>query len=128
MILDSSAVVAIITGEPIGDELAVRITEAGRVAIAAPSLVECGIVLVRRYDRRGSDMLDDFLERFRVAELPFTPVHWRAAMVAFLRFGKGRHPARLNFGDCLTYAAAAVEDQPLLFIGNDFSRTDILAA
>ena len=60
-----------------------------------------------------------------ISEIPFGPAHWREAVDAYQRFGRGRHPARLNFGDCLSYATAKLAGQPLLFIGHDFSQTDI---
>lgn len=71
------------------------------------------------------DKFERFLQQFEVEEIPFTEAHWRIATDAFLRFGKGRHPAALNFGDCMTYATAKLAGEPLLFVGNDFAQTDL---
>jgi ribonuclease VapC len=70
-------------------------------------------------------LLASFLQEFEISILPFGVFHWEEASEAFRRFGKGRHPAALNFGDCLTYATAKLAGRPLLFIGNDFSQTDL---
>jgi ribonuclease VapC len=70
-------------------------------------------------------LLARFLDELRVTTVPFAEPHWREALDAFLRFGKGRHQAALNLGDCLTYAIAKVAGLPLLFVGDDFDRTDI---
>lgn len=125
MILDTSVVVAILLKEPASDPLVERIYEAPEVGIGAPSLVECGVVLTYRLGGGAQEMIHGFLRRFRVTELPFTERHWEAGVEAVERFGKGRHPARLNLGDCMSYAVARVEKRPLLFIGNDFPLTDI---
>lgn len=122
MVLDSSVVVAIFLREPRAEELIERIQNAEFVFIAAPSLVECVMVLSSRLprDMRGSVM--DVLRRMNVEVVPFTQDHQEAAMEAFLRFGRGRHPAALNFGDCLAYATAAVAGLPLLYTGNDLRK------
>jgi ribonuclease VapC len=65
------------------------------------------------------------LQELGINEIPFSQVHWREAVEAYQRFGRGRHPARLNFGDCLSYATARLAGQPLLFIGEDFIKTDL---
>ena len=72
--------------------------------------------------------LKDLLRATEAEVIPFTEDHGRAALNAYLRFGKGRHPAALNFGDCLCYATASVARQPLLYVGEDFSQTDIQKA
>ena len=69
-----------------------------------------------------------FLLEMEVTVIPFEAAHWREATAAFLRFGKGRHPAKLNFGDCLSYATAKVARKPLLYVGDNFSQTDIIRA
>jgi ribonuclease VapC len=107
---------------------ALRENEAGRVAIGAPTLVETTVVLVRRFGASGRVSLDRFVEERDVIAIPFEHRHWRAAQDALMRFGKGRHPASLNLGDCMSYAVARVADEPLLFIGDDFTRTDIAPA
>jgi len=128
VVLDSSAIVAILLLEPNHEELQAKIESAPGVAIGAPTLVETLIVLTGRV--RGEPILA-LRELLRAAEaevIPFSEDHSRVALQAYLRFGKGRHRAALNFGDCLSYATASVAHQPLLFVGDDFSRTDIQAA
>ena len=81
--------------------------------------------------RTGTDArfsLGRGLRRLQVEIVPFTEEHYEAAVSAFLRYGKGRHPAGLNFGDCMSYALAVVSGLPLLYTGNDFSKTDVQAA
>lgn len=73
----------------------------------------------------GKLLLGELLREWNVDVLPFGDAHWRSAQVAFVRYGKGRHPAALNFGDCLTYATVWVAGEPLLCIGDDFTRTDL---
>lgn len=102
-----------------------KVRTAGRVAIGAPTLVEAAVVLGRRHGLAGREALDRFLEERDVVPVPFGHGHWRAARDAFYRFGKSRHAAALNFGDCMSYAAARVAGEPLLFTGNDFAKTDI---
>ncbi len=85
-------------------------------------------MLIRRYGVVGRLMLSRFIEENSVISIPFDDRHWSIATNAYIRYGKGRHPARLNYGDCMTYATAKVADAPLLFIGNDFAKTDVAAA
>lgn len=125
MIIDTSAVVAILREESTSEALLERIDEATMVGIGAPTLVESGIVLLGRVGVVGRTLLARFLQEGGVDVLPFTEQHWSLAVDAFSRFGKGRHPAALNFGDCLTYATSRVADQPLLCLGDDFSQTDL---
>lgn len=125
MIIDTSAVVAILREESASEALLERIDEATMVGIGAPTLVESGIVLLGRLGIVGRTLLARFLQEGGVDVLPFTEQHWSLAVGAFSRFGKGRHPAALNFGDCLTYATSRVVDQPLLCVGDDFSHTDL---
>jgi ribonuclease VapC len=83
------------------------------------------MVVRGRFGTNGLVLLERFLDDWEVQVIPFGESHWRAAMEAFTRYGKGRHPAGLNYGDCMTYASARVAEMPLLFIGNDFAKTDI---
>jgi ribonuclease VapC len=128
LILDTSAVVAMIREEKGSDRLVEAMEGAGEVAIGTPTLFEASIVLVGRYGVAGRSMLSRFLEEKEVISIPFDERHWNAAAEAHIRYGKGRHPARLNYGDCMTYATAKVADAPLLYVGNDFSQTDVAAA
>lgn len=126
MVLDASAIVAIIEEEPGSEELVRRLDEAESVVVGAPTLVETALVLTSRLRRDARPVLAGFLHNSEVEVIPFTEEHYRVAVDAFQRYGKGRHPAALNFGDCLTYAVAQIAGMPLLFTGDDFSKTDIL--
>ncbi len=128
MILDSSAVIAVIRGEPGEDRLVAAIEGAEAVGIGTPTLTEASIVLVRRMGIGGRHALGRFLEEMEVVSIPFDERQWSIAAEAFIRYGKGRHPAALNYGDCMTYATAHKADQPLLFIGGDFAKTDLVSA
>lgn len=125
MILDSSAVIAVLLAEPNHETLADRLAEASQVGIGAPTLTECGIVLSARLGALGKTLLGRFVQEAALTVIPFGPDHWVAAVGAYLRFGKGRHPAALNFGDCMSYATAQLADAPLLCVGEDFTRTDL---
>jgi ribonuclease VapC len=128
MILDSSAVIAVLREEPGHEQLQVRLEQADAIEMGAPTLFETSLVLVRRFGEAGGFLIERFLEDWEVQVLPFEEQHLCLAVDGFIRFGKGRHPARLNYGDCMAYATAKVADQPLLFIGKDFARTDIAPA
>jgi ribonuclease VapC len=125
LIVDSSAVVAVLKREPLQEEMAFKLANADVVAIGAPTLFETDMVAIGALGRRGRAVIAQFLESFEVEVIPFGDNHWQVAAEAFMRFGKGRHPAGLNYGDCMTYATARIAEEPLLFIGNDFARTDI---
>jgi ribonuclease VapC len=73
-------------------------------------------------------LLSRFLEEEDIVTIPFGENHWKVAADAFIRYGKGRHPAKLNYGDCMTYSIAKVADEPLLFVGDDFAKTDVAVA
>ncbi|MET0557947.1 MAG: type II toxin-antitoxin system VapC family toxin [Solirubrobacterales bacterium] len=128
MILDSSAAVSVIFRESNYGLLTRAIAGSSEVSIGAPTLFETEIVVARRHDRAARQLVAEFLENHGVSILSFDRRHWDLAADAFIRFGKGRHPARLNYGDCMTYATARVASEPLLFLGNDFSRTDLTPA
>jgi ribonuclease VapC len=128
LILDSSAVIAMLLKESDHRDLDDRVGAAASVEIGAPALFETAMVMLSRMGDQGLASLMEFLERFRVEVIPFGDSHWRIAAEAFGRFGKGRHPAALNLGDCMTYATALIEDGPLLYVGSDFARTDLQSA
>lgn len=128
MILDSSAIVAVVLKQPGYEPLLERLAEEPHVAIGAPTLAETGIVLAARLGASGRTLLARLLQEAEVTVLPFADDHGDVAVEAFMRFGKGRHPAALNFGDCLTYATAKLADEPLLCLGNDFAQTDLVLA
>ena len=128
MILDSSAIVAIILGGP--DALALERTLARDPyrGVAAPTVLETGLVLASRLGGSSELHLTAFLVESGAAVIPFGERHWPVALDGFRRFGKGRHPASLNFGDCVTYATAKVAGEPLLCVGSDFAHTDLTLA
>jgi ribonuclease VapC len=125
LIVDSSAIVAIVREEYGFEQLIEKLRRADVVAVSAVTLVETGIVLRTRVPLDTQALLDRFLRDFDVELIAFGEEHWREATDAYDRFGRGRHPAALNFGDCLSYATARLAGQPLLFVGGDFARTDI---
>jgi ribonuclease VapC len=126
LILDTSAVVAVVRDEPPRPGLERSLVAAPWRGVGAPTLTETAIVLAGRHAMRANATLADFLEAYEVQVLSFSDAHWRAALRAFERYGKGRHPARLNMGDCFSYATASVAGEPLLCIGDDFPRTDLV--
>ncbi|MEO6194777.1 MAG: type II toxin-antitoxin system VapC family toxin [Thermoanaerobaculia bacterium] len=128
MILDSSAIIAILMVESEAEDLLAKLRQPGPIGVGAPTLMETGIVLTGRIPKEPVPVLQEFLHKLGGLILPFDEVHWHVATDAFIRFGKGRHPAALNFGDCMAYATAKVAGQPLLCIGNDFVQTDLALA
>ena|ERR1035437_6879436 len=128
MVLDSSALVAMHLEEPGYERLFQRVQAADVVLIGAPTLFESAMVLTARVGPQVRSVLEVSIRRMGATIVPFSEDHFHAATDAFLRFGKGRHPAALNFGDCMSYAVAKVAGMPLLCVGNDFSQTDITPA
>lgn len=128
MVLDASALIAILMEEPGFLTIAGKIDAASTVLIGAPTAFEAAMVLQKKEKDHAGLRLKEFLDAEDIRIVPFGEEHYRLALSAFLRYGKGRHPAQLNFGDCLSYAVAAVADMPLLYTGDDFSKTDIEAA
>jgi len=128
MILDASALLAIVFQEPGFEAILERMEAAPGVAAGSPTLAETGIVLQARLDGNADGLLERMLDELDVQEVPFGELHWREAVDAYRRFGKGRHPASLNFGDCMSYAVAQLAGESLLFVGDDFSRTDVQVA
>lgn len=127
MVVDSSVLVAILLAEHDAPVYARAIEGAERRLISTVSMLEVSIVMARRKGQNGLDSLRDAVADAGIEAVAFTEAHRRAAQSAYERFGKGRHPARLNLGDCCAYALAKTLDQPLLFKGRDFARTDIAA-
>ena len=128
MTLDASVVIAILLSESGALDLVDRILEADVVRIGTPTLVETAVVLANKRQRPSLDELRALIDELGITVVPFDAQHWEAAASAFERFGRGRHKAGLNFGDCMTYATAAVAGDSLLFVGNDFAKTDIRRA
>ncbi|MGH3828812.1 MAG: type II toxin-antitoxin system VapC family toxin [Pseudonocardiaceae bacterium] len=125
MIVDSSALVAILLAEPGHEVLVDQVARAPVVGVGAPTLAETGIVLAARLGVTGRSLLARLLHEADAETIPFTAAHWPVAVDAFTRYGKGRHPAALNFGHCLTYATCRLAGRPLLCTGEDFPRTDL---
>lgn len=128
MTLDSSALVAILFAEPGYLDLVDRILEADHVRVGAPTLVEASLVTSGRRRAPSTREVEGLVAELGVTVVPFGEAEWRSAVEAFARFGRGRHPAALNFGDCLAYATATSLGDALLFVGDDFSRTDVVPA
>ena len=128
MIIDTSALLAILQDEPERRRFNEVIDAADSRRISAATFVEASIVIEVRFGAEGLRALDRFLERGEIEIDPVDLEQARLAREAFMRFGKGRHPAGLNFGDCFAYALAKALSEPLLFKGEDFPLTDVLPA
>jgi ribonuclease VapC len=128
LIVDSSVLVAILQAEPGYIRFLDAILAADQAAVPAPNYLETCMVLAGRKSEAALDRLDAYMRESNLSILPFTADHALIARQAFLRYGKGRHRAGLNFGDCIAYAAAKLEGMPLLFKGDDFKLTDVEAA
>lgn len=125
IVVDSSALIAILLNEPEKAEFAAMILAADGPRIAAPNFFEASMVAESRQGRAGCHDLDRLLESLGLVVVAFDATHIEGARDAYRRYGKGRHAAALNFGDCCAYALAKVLDWPLLFKGNDLARTDL---
>jgi ribonuclease VapC len=129
MIVDTSALIAILRDEPEAAACAAAIEAAPQRRMSAANFVEAAIVIDGSRDPIASRRLDDLVAEAQLAIEAVTEAHARIAREAYRDFGRGSgHPARLNFGDCFAYALARATGEPLLFKGNDFSHTDIASA
>ncbi len=128
MVIDSSAILAILQNEPERHAFNVAIAAADQRSLSAASLVELSIVIGTRYGADAQIDLDGFLNTAQIEIISVDRGQAELARWAFTQFGKGRHRAALNFGDCFSYALAKWLDQPLLFKGDDFCHTDLLLA
>jgi ribonuclease VapC len=128
MTLDSSVLIAILFAEPGFLGLVDRILAADHVRVGAPTLVETSLVFAGRKGARSAESVEGLVRELAVTIVPFGEAEWRVAAEAFRRFGRGRHAAALNYGDCLAYATARAARDSLLFVGDDFSKTDIMPA
>ncbi|WP_052459924.1 type II toxin-antitoxin system VapC family toxin [Tessaracoccus massiliensis] len=126
IVVDPSAIVAVLMGEPEAPRVKAALEAAHTRMISAASVVELGIVVESRTG--GRTPVERVLQRFELSIEPLDQAQSMTAMEAWRRFGKGNHPAQLNLGDCYSYALAAVRGVPLLFVGSDFTQTDIIAA
>ena len=125
MIIDASALLAVLLNEPGGKRYADAITGAEQRQMPSVTWFEASLALEREGNEYISSQFDDAIRILDIEVIAFTPEHARRARQARRLYGRGRHPAQLNFGDCMVYAVAKSEGRPLLFKGNDFSQTDI---
>ncbi len=128
MIIDTSAIMAILFGEPEATHYEQTIATAWPRRMSAVALLEATMVVEGKGGAAAGRQLDMFLHKAEIELAPVTPEHVEAARRAWRRFGKGNHRAALNFGDCLAYALAKTTGEPLLFKGDDFAHTDVEAA
>lgn len=124
MVVDTSALVAVLQDEPERPALRDAMV-ASTCRLSTATLVEAGIVMQGRHGDGGAQRLGALLTQLGVEAVPVTVAHAALAREAFRRFGKGRHPAGLNYGDCFSYALAVALSEPLLFVGDDFGQTDV---
>jgi len=125
VIVDTSALVALLFREPGFEVINEKLLAAANIGVGAPTLVEAGLVVSARRSGDATHDLARLIRDFAFVTIPFGEEHARVAVEAFARYGKGRHRAALNFGDCMTYAVARLARQPLLCTGDDFARTDL---
>ena len=125
MVLDTSAILAILQAEPERRTFNEAIEAAESRSLSTASFVECSMILESRYGADGIRDLDLFIAKAQVSLVPVDEEQADLARRAFRKYGKGRHPAGLNFGDCFSYALSQALNEALLFKGNDFSQTDV---
>jgi ribonuclease VapC len=126
MVIDTSAVFAILADEPERGQFVEAIEAADIRLVSAATFVEASIILEARHGAEGSRLFDLFVDRARIEIVAVDEDQAREARRGFARFGRGRHPAGLNFGDCFAYALSMTSGEPLLFKGRDFSQTDVV--
>jgi ribonuclease VapC len=125
MVIDSSALIAILCDEPERYDFNRKIEADSRRLISTGSVLETSIVLEKRYGEEAYRELDFFILKAAIDICAFDTEQLEIARRAYRQYGKGRHPASLNYGDCFSYALAKQTGEPLLFKGNDFTQTDI---
>ncbi len=129
LVVDTSALAAIVLGEPDAELILSTMRRfAGDLDVSVATLVETRIVIEAKQGAQAVEDLQALVAGLQVRVVPFDEVHARAAHAAWRRFGKGRHPAGLNLGDCFAYALAKTTGSPLLYKGHDFAQTDIAGA
>jgi len=125
MVIDTSALIAILTREPSAERLAAAIDQDTRRLVSAVTVVELSLVMMGRYGEAGDVQIDRLLTGIVATVVPVGEGQVSLARDAALRFGRGRHLAALNFGDCFSYALSVESGEPLLFVGNGFTHTDV---
>jgi len=128
IVVDTSAIVAILKGEIEARSFLEIIVDEDRCFLSAVGLFEASMVMIGRGPAAAANDLDALVRRRGIEIVPFDEEQARQSRAAFVRFGKGRHPAALNFGDCVSYALARSLALPLLFKGTDFTKTDVISA
>jgi ribonuclease VapC len=128
IVVDTSALIAILAKEPDAALYAEAIAEADPPLISAATLLELNIVMINRHGVKAARMVDRLIQEARFQVESFTVQHAELAREAYARYGKGQQTAALNYGDCFSYALAKATGLPLLFKGRDFSKTDIIRA
>lgn len=128
MVIDTSALVAMLSNEPEAERFEAAVDNDSVLLMSTASYVETAIVIESRYGEPGGRELDLWLHRAAVDLVAVHPEQAHAARAAYRKYGKGRHPAGLNYGDCFSYALAKISGEPLLFKGDDFPNTDVAAA
>ena len=126
VVVDTSALVALLLGEPQAETIDGLLRGSPSTSMSAANQLELMIVVETRAGAAGVLIAEELLRRFEITIETVTPRIARIAIDGWRRFGKGRHPAALNFGDCFSYALAIERTESLLFVGNDFSQTDVL--
>ena len=127
MVIDTSALIAVLLDEPEAERIVRAMSADATLLVSAFTVLEACTVLETRKGDVGAMSLDLFLQRGRIQQVPFSQRHGDAARAAWRKYGKGRHAAGLNLGDCVAYALARASDEPLLFKGKDFEKTDVVA-
>jgi len=128
VVVDTSAILAILRNEPECARFIHLMEDASTVLVSAATVLEAAMVLEGRFGPDAGSDLDLFLAEAGAVVVPFDASQLKAARSAFRRYGKGRHPAGLNFGDCISYGLSRCLAEPLLFKGDDFAATDVVAA
>ena len=128
MVIDTSAILAILGDEPEAELFADKIASAEMRWVSAATLLETAIVVEARHGAVGGQKLDEMIVAAQILVEPVTVEQVALARLAYRTYGKGRHPAGLNFGDCFSYALAKLRSEPLLFKGEDFTQTDLQIA
>lgn len=128
MVVDSSVLIAILLNEDDAAQYAQKLLDTDQIYISAVSIVEASMVIEYKKGEAGANKFDELLQLIEPIIIAFDKQQAQLARIAWRKYGKGRHPAKLNFGDCCSYAAAQQNNFPLLFKGNDFSQTDMQSA
>lgn len=125
MVVDSSVLIAILLAEPEAEDFAKRLIESDEIYVSAVSILESAMVIEYKKGEQGASQFDALLKTIVPTIVAFDSQQAELARAAWRQYGKGRHPAKLNFGDCCSHAVAKYLNKPLLFKGDDFSKTDL---